>query len=187
MFYTRKGDKGDTSVFGCNQRFLKNSALIEALGSVDELNSFLGLCKIKSTGFKIKTQGRKIQLSEIVEKIQEDLFIIQANLAGANTDKKINREKIDYLEKIIDEIEKKLPPIKSFFIAGGCELSSLFDYARTIARRAERRTIAFLEPKKNKNNVEILAYLNRLSSIFYALARFANLKSGIKEKSPSYK
>lgn len=176
MLYTRKGDQGDTSAFGCSKRFSKNSAFAEALGSIDELNSFLGLCKVKSTDSEIKI---------IIEKIQEDLFIIQAALSGAN--KKITKKKIDYLEKIIDEIERKLSPIKSFFIAGGCESSSLFDYARTIARRAERKTVAFSESKKNKIDAEILAYLNRLSSVLYALARFANLKSNIKEKSPSYR
>ena len=185
MLYTRKGDKGDTSAFGCNQRFSKNSALAEALGSVDEINSLLGLCKTKAGDFEIEIENKKIRLDEIVEQIQQDLFIIQAALAGA--DKKITQEKISEIEKIIDEIEKQLPPVKSFFISGGAEQSAFFDYARTIARRAERRVVALSESENNKVAPEVLVYLNRLSSILYALARISNVKSGLEEKGPSYK
>lgn len=180
--YTRKGDKGDTSFFGCKQRFLKNSALAEALGSVDEINSLLGVCKVKSG--KIKIGKENIFLAEIIEQIQQHLFIIQANLAGA--DKKISKEKIEFLEKIINEIEKQLPLIKSFFIAGGTELSALFDYARTVSRKAERRVVAFSESGKNKASPEVLAYLNRLSSMLYALSRICNAILGATEKPPSY-
>lgn len=185
MLYTRKGDKGDTSFFGCNQRFLKNSALVEALGSIDEINSLLGICKVKSGKIKIKISGKNIFLTEIIEQIQQDLFIIQANLAGA--DKKITAEKVKYLENIIDEIEKQLPPIKSFFISGGSELSAFFDYARAVSRRAERGVINLNESKKNKITAEVLAFLNRLSSVLYAIARILNFKAGKKEKSPSYR
>ncbi|KKQ23175.1 ATP:cob(I)alamin adenosyltransferase [Candidatus Wolfebacteria bacterium RIFCSPLOWO2_01_FULL_38_11] len=182
MLYTRKGDKGDTSAFGCNQRFSKNSALAEALGNVDEINSLLGICKVKSLGFEFQVLDFK--LDEIIEQIQQDLFIIQAALAGA--DKKITQEKIGYLEQIIDELEKQLSPVKSFFISGGAELSALFDYSRAVSRRAERRVVAYSDSEKGKLAPEILAYLNRLSSLLYALARAANLKSGQKEKFPSY-
>ncbi len=179
--YTRKGDKGDTSAFGCKQRFSKNSVLIEALGSLDEINSLLGICKIKAVKF-----------SEIIEQVQQNLFIIQANLAGlsavalakAGANKKITQEKISDLEKIIDNIEKELPPIKSFFLPGGTELSAYLDYARAIIRRTERRVVALSETQKIDD--EIIVYLNRLSSLFYALARFVNLKSGIKETPPTY-
>ena len=184
MLYTRKGDKGDTSAFGCNQRFSKNSALAEALGSVDEINSLLGVCKTKSGKIKIKINKENIFLSEIIEQIQQHLFIVQANLAGA--DKKITKEKIEFLENIINEIEKNLPPIKSFFIPGGTELSALFDYARAVSRRTERRVVAFSESGKAKTSPEILAYLNRLSSFLYAAARMANLSAGVKDGAPSY-
>ncbi|MEK7549330.1 MAG: cob(I)yrinic acid a,c-diamide adenosyltransferase [Patescibacteria group bacterium] len=186
MLYTRKGDKGDTSFFGCKQRFSKNSALAEALGSVDEINSLLGVCKSKTKKIKIKINKKTVFLADIIEEIQQNLFIIQANLAGA--DKKINKQKVKYLEEIIDAIEKQLPLIKSFFIPGQTELSALFDYARTVVRRTERMVVAFSESEKEKVLLpETLAYLNRLSSILYAVARLVNAKSGIKEKKPSYK
>ena len=184
MLYTGRGDKGDTSFLGCRQRFSKNSALAEALGSVDEINSLLGVCKTKSGKIKIKINKENVFLSEIIEQIQQHLFVIQANLAGA--DKKVSKEKIKFLEKIINGIEKHLPPIKSFFIAGGTELSALFDYARAGSRRAERKAVAFSESEKTKVSPEILAYLNRLSSFLYAAARLANFKAGVKDNPPSY-
>lgn len=180
MLYTRKGDKGDTGSFGCCQKFSKNSVFAEALGSIDEINSLLGVCKVKAADFNFKINGNAI--SEIIEKIQENLFIIQANIAGA--DKKISQENIRFLEEITDAIEKELPPIKSFFISGGLEIAALLDYSRSVSRRAERRVVALSETKKIDG--EILAYLNRLSSLLYALARFINFKSDIKENSPSY-
>lgn len=180
MLYTRRGDKGDTGIFGCKQRFSKNSVLMEALGSIDELNSLLGICKVKLKDLRFKIQN--LRLTNIIEQIQQNLFIIQANLAGA--DKKIIQDKISEIEKIIDDIEKQLPPIKSFFLSGGNELSAYLDYARTISRKTERRVVALSETKKI--DIEILAYLNRLSSLFYALARFINFKFKIKEIAPKY-
>lgn len=180
MLYTRKGDKGDTSSFGCCQRFSKNSALAEALGSVDEINSLLGVCKVKATDFNFKIND--FTISEILEKIQENLFIIQANIAGA--DKKISQENIKFLEEITDTIEKEFPPIESFFISGGLEIAVLLDYSRSVSRRAERRVVALSETKNIDG--EILAYLNRFSSLLYALTRFVNFKSDIKENPPSY-
>ncbi len=195
MLYTKKGDKGDTYGYGCDQRFSKNSELAEALGALDEINSLLGSLKIKSRdlNFKITISGDTFKriaapehhsLSQILERAQQDLFIIQANLAGAK-DKKITPEKIQYLEKIIDAAEKEMPPIKTFFLSGGTELSAFFDYARAIARRAERRVVRLSE--KEKLDPEILAYMNRLSSLLYALARFVNVQSGAEQIPPSYK
>ena len=191
-FYTRKGDKGDSNMFGCKQRFSKSSALTEALGSLDELNSLLGICKTKAVDFKFKIKNQSI--AEIIENIQNNLFIIQAKIAGA--DKKITEEKINEIEKIIDAIEKEMPPIKSFFIPSGTELSTFLDYARAVSRRTERRAVAYFESEKiqlaggearqGRPNDESLAYLNRLSSLLYALTRFVNFKLKIKEKPPLY-
>jgi cob(I)alamin adenosyltransferase len=181
MLYTRKGDKGDTYFFGSGERHSKSSARTEALGNIDEVNSLTGFCRVKAedSGFLIDDSN----LAEILMKIQEDLFIIQAELAGA--DKKISKDKINWLEKIIDSAEKELPEIKSFFIAGGSEISALLDFARAVSRRAERRVVAFSE-KEGGISPETLTYLNRLSSLFYALARFANFKLGREEIPPSY-
>ena len=143
MLYTRKGDNGTTKTFGCDQRISKSSAIAEALGSMDEINSFLGLVKVKATEVVFTLPDQEIKLAETIDRIQQDLFIIQAELAGA--DKTIVEEKVKWLEEIIDGIEKMLPPIKTFFVSGGTELASLCDIARTIARRAERRVVGVAE------------------------------------------
>ncbi|MEK7390808.1 MAG: cob(I)yrinic acid a,c-diamide adenosyltransferase [Patescibacteria group bacterium] len=186
MLFTGKGDNGTTKTFGCDQRISKSSAVAEALGSLDEINSFLGLCKVKSkvSGFSTKTEKGVASFEKIVGDIQQNLFTVQAQIAGA--DKEITETKIKEVEEMINGIEKQLPPIKSFFVSGGTELAAMFDTARTMARRAERRVVAAGEEGRTKVHKNTLAYLNRLSSILYALARLSNHKSGITEEPPLY-
>ena len=172
MLFTGKGDKGDTGLFGCKQRISKSSAVAEALGSLDEINSLLGVVKMSAPE----------QVAEILAQVQQNLFIIQAELAGAA--KQINAEKVAAVEAIINGAEKELPPIKTFFVSGGTILAAQLDHARTVARRAERRVVAVVAERPLGEFT--LAYLNRLSSLLYALARLANHQSGIKEESPRY-
>lgn len=194
MLYTRKGDKGITTIFVCDQRVSKSSSIAEALGALDETNSFLGLRKVHRKAVSLKLSA--ISFSEIVHQVQQNIFIIQAELAGAG--KSIEESKIKEIEKTVDAIEKELPPIKTFFISGGSpyatmeqlpgkELSALFDIARTIARRAERRVVEVSEEGKVKIGTNSLSYLNRLSSLLYAMARLTNYKAGVKEEPPAYK
>lgn len=183
MLYTRKGDKGDTYFFDSEgERFSKASWRAEVLGVLDELNSLLGLCKAKSRDTDIQIEGKTIP--EILEQVQQDLFIIQAVIAGA--EKEITQDKVDFLERIIDSIEKELPPIKTFFLAGGTELSGFLDYARAVSRRTERRVVRYSEIAEVEIKPEIRSYLNRLSSLLYALVRIVNSKSDAKEIPPSY-
>ena len=175
MLYTKKGDEGKTQIFGCDQKLSKSSAIVEALGNLDEINSFLGIIKSKIEGEEKK----------VIHQIQENLFIIQAEVAGA--DKHIAEDKILEIEDLIGKIEKELPPIKTFFISGATEVSANFDFARTMVRRAERRVVAVADEGLVKISSETLAYLNRLSSLFYAFARHLAYKSGIKEAAPDYK
>jgi cob(I)alamin adenosyltransferase len=188
MLYTRKGDNGTTKTFGCDQRISKSSIIAEALGSLDETNSFLGFCKVKvkEKGLTLNLQkGETLIVDEIIHDIQKNLFIIQAELAGASMS--IDEEKVKELEDVVDTIEKELPPIKTFFISGGTELASIFDIARTISRRAERRVIGVADEGKIEIKPSTKAYLNRLSSVLYAFARLANFRAGITEESPDYK
>jgi len=190
MLYTRKGDDGTTKTLGADHRISKSSKIAEALGSIDEINSFLGLCKVASqkSGFSIS----ELPFELIVHTIQETLFVIQAELAGSTMT--VQSEKVKELETWTDAIEKELPPIKTFFISGGTELGALFDTARTIARRAERRIIEVSEdPSSSSGHGGIVlvgagtkAYLNRFSSVLYALARLSNHLSGVSEVSPTY-
>lgn len=178
LFYTGKGDKGESFVGG--KKFDKSSIEIEMLGDLDELNSLIGL---------VKNQKLSKDFKKILEVIQEDLFIIQANAAAFIFSKHkpllFKKEKIIWLEKIINDFEKKIKPERSFVISGTDEISAWLDLLRAVSRRVERKAVQF--SKKRKLSPEILAYLNRLSSLFFAMARMAAKKSGKKEKSPNYK
>ena len=183
MLYTRKGDDGTTKTFGCDQRISKSSIVAEALGTLDEVNSFLGLCKVKSKEETLMLPDSTL-FRDAIHDIQKNLFIIQAEIAGSPMT--IDEDKLKNIERIIDDIEKELPPIKAFFISGGKELATFFDIARTLARRAERRVVEAKEEGKVEVGDNTLAYLNRLSSLLYALARLTNNKYGITEQSPDY-
>jgi cob(I)alamin adenosyltransferase len=177
MLYTGKGDGGTTTAFGCNQqRISKSSELPEALGALDELNAFLGFVKMRSIG--------EPRIASALREAQETLFIIQAEVAGA--DKKVKENAVKHIEKLVNDIEKEIPPLKGFSIAGGTELSALLDIARTLARRAERRLVAVGEAKLRELTPETKAYMNRLSSLLFALARLANHLSGVAEETPRY-
>ncbi len=176
MLYTGKGDDGTTSTFGCDQRLSKSSKIAEALGTLDEINSFLGVVKTH--------QDADETLSKKINSIQENLFIIQAQVAGADT--VVAQGIVQEIEAAINAIEKELPPITKFFISGGTPLAAHLDFARTLARRAERRVVDVHEEKTVQVHKETLVYLNRLSSLLYALARFANHNAKIIENSPHY-
>ena len=199
MLFTGKGDDGTTKTFGCNQRISKSSAIAEALGSVDEINSLLGVVKMR--GGKITATGG-MDYHALISEVQQDLFIVQAELASA--EKKMDNVRVEKLSNWVNAIEKELPPIKSFFVSGGTELGALCDYARTVARRAERRVVEVfqgdspaavrgeslalkgLSSNSQVDHKDLLAYMNRLSSLLYALARLANYRAGIAEEKPHY-
>lgn len=184
MLYTKKGDNGTTKAFNTasGKRISKASCQTESLGALDELNSFLGLVKVKSSTMEWKIDDKKPE--EIILWTQNCLFTIQAEVAGA--DKHIVQNEVAELEKYTDTIEKLLPPIKSFFISGGTELAALFDISRTLARKAERRVVAGMECGEVKVGEATLAFLNRLSSLLYAFARYANHIAGAVENKPWY-
>ncbi len=189
MLYTRKGDSGTTKAFDSKpgQRISKSSCQTEALGALDELNSFVGFVKVKSAeaSYKISASvDSQKSVTDIIEWVQGCLFIIQAEVAGAQ--KTITEDKVHQIEFVVDWVEKEMPPITTFFISGGTELAALLDVSRTLARKAERRVIAGIEAGEVKVGPTTLAFLNRLSSLFYALARLNNHKSGIKESAPTY-
>ncbi|MFA5744751.1 MAG: cob(I)yrinic acid a,c-diamide adenosyltransferase [Candidatus Paceibacterota bacterium] len=181
MLYTGAGDDGMTKVFDCNQQKIsKSSEVPEALGALDELNAFLGFVKVRTDKNK--------RISSALREVQENLFIIQAEVAGAG--KQLAPEVVGKMEEMIGEIEKEMPPITGFSIAGGTELSALFDVARTFARRTERRIITAKDvldkSDLSKISSETMAYMNRLSSLLFALARLANHQAGVTEENPHY-
>lgn len=178
MLYTGKGDDGTTTLFGVGQkkRLSKSDFVFEALGSLDSLNSFLGLLKVKSG----------LDLAPKIGDIQEKLFIIQASIGGAEN-QKLPEKVVDEMEETIKQIESQLPKITTFLVAGGTELSALLDIARAKARQTERVIIILKEEGDHQINPVILRYLNRLSSFLYALSRYDNHISGVEESAPKYK
>ncbi len=177
MLYTRKGDDGTSGLLGTKKRFPKNSPIYDALGALDELNSLLGVCRAYSPHKK-----GNVDVVDEIRNIQERLFIIQAELAGAP--KSILPEHITELESTIEKFEMLIENPHAFVIAGTTELSALFDYARSVSRRTERRVLDAHSVREVSSHTRI--YLNRLSSLLYVLARYTAKEDGEKELSPSY-
>jgi len=188
ILYTGFGDKGTTTLFNCEQgRISKSANIIEALGSVDELNAYLGIVKVsaESEEVQIKIGSKNVLYSSLVDEIQQTLFIIQAEIAGSKMT--VSRKDLNRIEKIINIIGDILPPITSFTVSGGSILSAELDYARALTRMVERRIITITEEEGSKKiGVLTLSYLNRLSSVFFALSRYANFILSIPESHPKY-
>lgn len=178
--YTKTGDNGTTRLVdgSCVEKF---NPRVEAYGSVDELNSVLGVVRsliVEKDILSLLTLESKIQ------KIQNHLFNVGSLLATENqavfaTLPAVTPKHIELLEKWIDESTKDLPPLKNFILPGGSLLSSHLHVARTFCRRAERRAAEILVHEKHYQNV--LIYLNRLSDLLFTWARWTNLKLQITE------
>ena len=186
MFYTGKGDKGETNLFSSKpgERLSKTEPVFEVLGTMDELNSLLGLCRSRSQGTNLALQGKAVPAAGIFRELQEALFIVQAQLAGA--DKHLGESAVKKLEALIRAIEKEIPPIAEFRVTGEVELGAWCDFARALARRAERALLRYAEKNPEAVSESARKYLNRLSSVLYALARVITHQSGAAEKPPSY-
>ncbi len=185
--FTGKGDGGTTKVLDSKERVPKSSELPECLGTLDELNSFIGLTKVRARQVQdsaVVVEGKEYATSAILRDVQETLFIVQAEIAGS--DKRFGQEKVIHIEAIVNTIEKEISPVVAFSIAGGTELSALLHVARTLARRAERRVSGVEVAGLRTLSDPTRAYMNRLSSLLFALALLANHTSGIKEENPSY-
>ena len=168
--YTKTGDKGDTGLID-GSRISKADLRIIAYGEVDEANSHIGLIISNIEKNSIFDDVKKILLN-----VQQDLFVLGAELANPNTLKDDNmlvkREMISTIEKYIDNFEFELAPISNFILPGGSIESSLLHICRTVVRRAETSAVALA--KEQKINQEILTYLNRISDLFFVLARVIN-------------
>jgi cob(I)alamin adenosyltransferase len=168
--YTKTGDKGETSLFG-GKRIFKDAQRIEAYGTVDELNSVIGVARSFVENAKI---------NDILWKIQDHLFVLGADLATppdvkSDAMKRICAEDYAAVEKIIDEIDEHLAPLKSFILPGGSKSAALLHHARTVCRRAERQVISMRKETSEHTSI----FLNRLSDLLFVLARYANKLSGV--------
>ena len=164
--YTRAGDRGETSL-GDGSRVSKLDARIGAFGTVDELNSQLGI---------VLSGDLPEAVRDVLERIQNELFDLGADLSipypGTDGRLRIVQERIDQLERLCDAFNADLPDLKSFVLPGGTEAAARLHVARAVCRRAERDAlVASREPGVNPL---VLVYLNRLSDLLFVLARSAN-------------
>lgn len=165
--YTKTGDKGETSLFG-GKRVSKNDPRIEAYGTVDELNSVIGIARAFTENSEIV---------QILSDIQSQLFVLGADLATppdvtSTAIARITGEDSKSLEKLIDWIDEKLTPLKSFILPGGSKTAALLHHARSVCRRGERLVVALR--KAGETSESTVIFLNRLSDLLFELARYAN-------------
>jgi len=187
ILYTGSGDNGTTTLFQCDQgRISKSASIIESLGSLDELNAYLGVVKVYSEieQLKISIGKKMISYGEIIGDIQQTLFVIQAEVAGSKMS--TTKENIKNIENIISAISVVLPPITSFTVSGGSLLSAELDFSRTLARRAERRIVQVEVEGIKILSPHTITYMNRLSSILFAMSRYSNYLLSIPEDHPNY-
>jgi cob(I)alamin adenosyltransferase len=177
---TKKGDKGFTGLLG-GRRVPKYHLRIETYGTLDELNSFLGMARAISTDEKVK---------EILLTVQNHFFIMGSELALSGKDRsllknEITQREVDWLSQLSTDFEASLKPDPKFIIYGETLISSVLDVARAVARRVERR-VAKMKSEKVLPNLKILEYLNRLSDVLYLLARYEEKMAGKKPEHPTY-
>ncbi len=166
------GDKGETSLVG--GRVQKDDLRVEAYGTVDELNSFIGL---------VNSSIKDEKINRALDRVQNDLFVIGADLAtvtNKGSESKITGDDVIWIERTSDEIESELIPIKKFVLPGGSHSGAAMHVARAVARRAERRIVSL--SKKENVNPEIIRYVNRLSDMLFIMARYINQKMKVQEK-----
>ena len=175
--YTKNGDRGKTSLIG-GKKVSKHDLQVEAYGSIDELNSFMGL---------LKDYSKNDELNKVLFKVQLKLFTIGSILAQENTSSNsvileklnISAKDTNFIELQIDKLEKKLPKLSKFIIPGGHKLVSYCHVSRSICRRAERKITKLSDSVKLDSN--ILPYINRLSDFLFVLSRYFSKELNIKE------
>jgi cob(I)alamin adenosyltransferase len=177
---TKKGDKGFTSLLG-GRRVPKFHLRPETYGTLDELNSFLGMARAVS-------KDRMVE--ETLLTIQNHLYLIGSELALSGRDRRLLKrelaqKEVGWLTGLSTDFEASLMPEPKFIIYGETFISSILDVARAVSRRAERR-VAEMKSKRMLSNPEILEYLNRLSDVLYLLARYEEKKAGVTPRHPSY-
>lgn len=174
--YTGRGDAGETDLRDMT-RVSKTAPRIEAYGTVDEANALIGTAY--PTGYD--------DLDDVLERVQNHLHIVQADLANPDPDPEDPRVRpahAEELEERIDEFDAELEPLRSFILPGGSETGAALHHARAVVRRAERRTVALA--RAEETNEAVITYLNRLSDLLFTLGRVANARDGVPEQSPSY-
>ena len=172
--YTRTGDRGETRLLG-GKRLSKADLILSVIGTIDEVNSHLGLA---ASLINPKLPHKNIFKNKIV-RVQKTLFDLGSIFAGAKIS--ISGREVAKYEKEMDEWQKIMPERKNFILPGGCASSSQLFIARSVVRRLEREVVA-LHSSRFTVHKSLLIYINRLSDYLYVLARYINFKEGYKEK-----
>ena len=172
--YTKTGDKGDTSL-AVGGRVRKSDKRLEAYGTADELNSYVGWLRAKIVG---ESPIWHIVVDEQLGWVQNRLFDIGAILAGAEME--VTEEAVCQLEKWIDDMQKELPVLREFILPGGNEVVSLCHVCRTVARRLERNIVDWCDSEGKVLPEKVVCYVNRLSDYCFVLARWIGKKEQIK-------
>lgn len=175
--YTRTGDKGKTSIIG--GRVEKDDIRVEAYGTVDEVNCFVGQAMAQLDREKFA------DVLDDLEKIQHELFDCGGDLANVLKERqlKLTKEAVEYLEKKVDAFIEEAPKVERFILPGGTEAAASIHIARTVTRRAERLVVSLMKADPEISEIT-LQYLNRLSDYFFALARVINFR--LNEKDVEY-
>jgi cob(I)alamin adenosyltransferase len=173
--YTKTGDKGETSLAG-GQRLPKDALRIEAYGTVDELNAFVGAACLTAEELVISYQDI-LQMALILKRVQHELFNLGSILATKPEDvhpkqPRITEAEVELLESEIDQMNADLPPLRSFVLPGGCRLNVELHLCRTVCRRAERICVALA--RQEEVPAEAVRYLNRLSDAFFVWSRWVS-------------
>ncbi len=170
--YTKTGDKGETGLFG-GARLPKYDLRIEAYGTVDEINSHIGyLAEL------IKPMGMETVLSVVQNKLFNIGSVLAVDPSKDFQMPGVSERDIQLLEQEIDRMNSELPELKAFILPGGNAAAAYAHVARTVCRRAERRTVELDHNSENGVDPTIIAYLNRLSDYLFVLARYIVLKNG---------
>jgi cob(I)alamin adenosyltransferase len=177
--YTRTGDQGDTALVG-GRRVPKDSARIEAYGTVDELNSILGLARVFN-GEQLERNPKARWLDEVLRQLQNELFDLGSELATPEDAVyegmfRVGAGQVTALERLIDECQKDLQPLRSFVLPGGGRVGGFLHQARTVCRRAERRILACSRAEPIPDGP--LKYVNRLSDLLFVLSRWVGKHLG---------
>jgi cob(I)alamin adenosyltransferase len=177
--YTRTGDSGDTALVG-GHRVPKDSARIEAYGTIDELNAILGLARVFN-GERLAEADAHRWLDEVLRRLQNELFDLGSELATPSDAAyegmfRVSAAEVTALERLIDQCQQDLQPLKSFVLPGGGRIGAFLHQARTVCRRAERRILAL--SREEAIGEWPLRYVNRLSDLLFVLSRWAGQRLG---------
>jgi cob(I)alamin adenosyltransferase len=179
--YTRTGDKGTTALVG-GARVAKDSRRVECYGEIDELNAVIGLAR--SANAEAPASAARDRLEDILKRVQNELFDLGSELATPPDAEyegmfKVGADDVQALERLMDDCQKDLEPLRSFILPGGGRVSAFLHQARTVCRRAERQILRLA--REEDIGEQVLPYVNRLSDLLFVLSRWIGRQRGERE------